>query len=270
MRLSDQVAIITGGANGIGRATTLALAREGAAVVIADIDTARSENLAAELRAQGHQCLPVYCDLTNPTSVRAMVEATVATFGRVDILVNCAGGSGMSPFYKTDEGKRLKWVEELPESEWDATLALNLTAPFLCAKYVAPIMKRQGGGKIVNFSSIAAEIGRRDSTYAYAAYAAAKAGVTGLTRHLANELGPFGITVNCVAPGSVLSERMAERYGSDPSWADPDGSITARTTPLGRKGLPEEIASTVVFLVSAEASFVTGVTLDVNGGRYMR
>ncbi len=270
MSFAGKVALVAGGANGIGRATVRALAGVGASVAIADVDRPRLEELADSLAGQGHRALPIYCDLTDAASVRALVEATLEAFGRIDILVNCIGGSGQSPFYKTPEGLQQRWFEEIPEAEWEFTFKLNLTAPFLCCKYVVPIMKRQGDGRIINFSSIAGEVGRRDSTYAYAAYAAAKAGVTGFTRHLANELGPFGITVNCIAPGSVLNERMAARYASDPAWSDQEGRLTKQLVPLGRKAQPEEIAAAVVFLASDDARFITGVTLDVNGGKYMR
>ncbi len=268
MSNAGKIAIVTGGASGIGRATVIRLANEGASVVIADIDRARMDALASELAAAGRKVLPVYCDLTDTVSVRQMIEKTVATFGRLDVLVNCAGGSGMTPFYKSEEGKQQKWAEEIPESEWEATLALNLTAPFLCCKHALPYMKRQGKGTIVNFSSVGADIGRADGGFAYAAYAAAKAGVTGLTRHLAVELGPFGITVNCVCPGAVLSERIAARY--EGQWGPDQRSKALKGTPLGRMGQPEELAAAVAFLASDDASFITGITLDVNGGRYMR
>lgn len=267
MRLEGKTAIVTGGANGIGRATVKTFVREGARVAVADLDEPRMASLVEEL---GAAVLPVRCDLTDSGSVKAMVATTLAAFGRLDILVNCAGGSGMSPFYKTDEGKALRWTEEIPEREWDASLDLNLKAVFLCCKHALPAMKQQGSGRIVNFSSIAHQVGRPDSTFAYAAYAAAKAGVTGLTRHLAAELGQFGITVNCVCPGSVLSERMVERYTNDPVWKETSERTLRQLTPLGRAGYVEELAAAVLYLASDEASYVTGVTLDVNGGRYMK
>ncbi|MHB1006948.1 MAG: SDR family NAD(P)-dependent oxidoreductase [Chloroflexota bacterium] len=270
MKLSGRAAIVTGGANGIGRATVRLLAGEGASVAIADVDDSRMESLVAELPAAGGRVLPIHCDLTSPASVQATVEQAVAAFGRLDVLVNCAGGSGMSPFYKSAAGKAQFWSEDVPVAEWDNTLDLNLKAVFLGCKYAIPVMKKQGSGKIVNFSSIGADIGRSDGTFAYVAYAAAKAGVTGLTRHLATEVGPFGITVNCVCPGSVLSERMLARYAEDPAWKESVEKATKVTTPLQRSGLPEELAEAVLFLASDSASFVNGVTLDVNGGRYMR
>lgn len=267
MKLDGKVAIVTGGANGIGRATSILFAREGARVAVADLDEARMRSLVDEF---GSQVLPVRCDLTDEASIAAMVARTVGAFGRIDILVNCAGGSGMTPFYRSEEGKRQRWTEEIPTAEWDASLDLNLKAPFLCCKHVIPTMKRQGSGTIVNFSSIGHDIGRPDSTFAYAAYAAAKGGIIGLTHLLAAELGQFGITANCVSPGSTLSERMVERYQNDPVWKETSERALRQTTPLGRAGLPEEVAAAVLFLASAEASYVTGVTLDVNGGRYMR
>ncbi|MHB1414838.1 MAG: SDR family NAD(P)-dependent oxidoreductase [Chloroflexota bacterium] len=267
MKFADKVAVVTGGANGIGRATVTLLASEGAKIAIADVDRAGMDGLVAELTGEGREVFAQYCDLSKPESVREMVEATVARFGRLDVLVNCAGGSGMTAYYATEEGKNQKWAEEIPEAEWDATLALNLTAVFLCCKYAIPHMKKQGGGKIVNFSSIGAEIGRADSSFAYAAYAAAKAGVGGLTRHLATELGPFNINVNAVCPGGVLTERMVVRFRTD--WAQNNEQVVLRSTPLRRRARPDEIAAAVAYLASEEASFITGVTLDINGGRYM-
>jgi len=268
MRLADRVAIVTGGANGIGRATVRRLAEEGASVVAVDIDRPRLEGLAAELNALGRRVVPVYCDLTDAASVKEMVDLAMATFGRIDILANVAGGSGMTPFYKTEEGRKQKWTEEIRESEWDATVAFNMTAPFLCIKYTLPIMKKQGSGRIINFSSAGADIGHQDSSFAYAAYAAAKAGITGLTRQLAVEVGPFGITANCVCPGAVLSERMQARFDTD--WKDRKDEFAKQACPLRRMGSVDELAAAVAFLASDDASYVNGITLDVNGGRYMR
>ncbi|MHB1134981.1 MAG: SDR family NAD(P)-dependent oxidoreductase [Chloroflexota bacterium] len=270
MRLQDRVAIITGGANGIGRASVRLFAQEGAAVAIADLDRARAEELVAELAATGARVAYEHCDLTNSQSVKAMVEAVLARFGRIDVLVNCAGGSGLSAYYKTEEGRAQKWTEETPEHEWEATLALNLTAPFYCIKHALPHMKQQGRGTIVNFGSIGAFTGQPNASFGYAPYAAAKAGINGLTRQLAKELGPFGITVNCIAPGAVLSERMLARWQTDPHWKEEGDRRVQQQTPLRRRAAPEEVAAAVLFLATDEAAFITGATLDVNGGSYMR
>lgn len=270
MKLRDRVAIVTGGASGIGQASVRTLAAEGAVVMIGDIDRARSEALATELSAAGHTVVCQCCDLTDPEDVRRLIEATIAGFGRLDILVNCAGGSGTSPFYKTEEGSRQRWTEEIPEREWENTLALNLAAPFYCIKYALAYMKKAGKGTIINFSSVGADVGHNDSSFAYAAYAAAKAGITGLTRHLARELGPFGITVNCVCPGTILSERMARRFETDEVWRQLSEQHVKDQVPLRRLGAPDEVAAAVAFLASDDAAYISGVTLDVNGGMYMR
>ncbi len=270
MKLKDRVAIVTGGASGLGRASVRALSVEGASVVIADIDRTRSEALAAELSDAGRAVIFQYCDLTDTKSVKRMIEATIARFGRLDILVNCAGGSGTSPFYQTEEGGRQRWTEEIPEREWENTLNLNLTAPFYCVKHALPHMKKAGRGTIINFSSVGADIGHGDASFAYAAYAAAKAGITGFTRQLARELGRFGITVNCVSPGSILSERMVRRLETNPEWKEQSERQIKDRVPLGRPGVPEEVAAAVAFLASDDAAYVSGITLDVNGAMYMR
>lgn len=270
MRLTGKVAIVTGGANGIGKASVRALAREGATVVIADIDRPRSTALVDELAAAGRTISYEYCDLTDTNSVKLMLGAVIARHGRIDVLVNCAGGSGMSAFYQTEEGRRQRWTEEIPEAEWENTFALNLTAPFYCVKHALPYMKNMGRGTIINFSSVGADLGHGDASFAYTAYAAAKAGITGFTHHLAKELGRFGITVNCVCPGAVTSERMAQRWEKDPAWREESDRRMRDLVPLGRRGTPEEVAAAVVFLASDDASYLSGVTLDVNGGMYMR
>ncbi|MCL5107407.1 MAG: SDR family oxidoreductase [Chloroflexi bacterium] len=270
MRLQDKVAVVTGGANGIGKATVRALAAEGAAVVIADFDRQRSAQLVEELGGAGKTVVYEFCDLTDSGSVKQMIEATIARFGRVDILANIAGGSGLSPFYKTPAGQAQKWTEDIPEAEWDNTIAINLTAPFYTLKHALPYMKKAGRGTIVNFSSVGADHGFADSSFAYAAYAAAKAGIIGFTHQLARELGPFGITANCVSPGAVTSERMQERWEKDPRWREESDRTLRDVVPLRRRASTDEVAACVVFLASADASYVSGITLDVNGGRYMR
>ncbi len=271
MKLEGRVALVTGGANGIGRASSLLLAAEGATVFVADLDDPRMRQLEEEVAAAGAgRAVAVRCDLADEASIRQTIETAVAQTGRLDILVNCAGGSGMSPFYKSEAGKAQYWSEDVPLSEWQASIELNLTAVFIGCKYAIPQMKQQGGGAIVNFSSIGSDVGRADGTFAYVAYAAAKAGVCGLTRQLARELGQFGIRVNCVSPGSTLSERMRARYDSDPVWAETSQRQVKTITALQRLGEPAELAQAVLFLASDDSSYITGVTLDVNGGRYMR
>ena len=283
-----KVAIVTGGANGIGRATVKALASKGADVVVCDIDVPRLKSVVAEVGALGKRAIAENIDVTRWGQVEAMAKRVVDNLGRIDILATVAGGSGTSPTYMTreeetgryiysQEGLRQFWTEEITEEDWDATLDMNLKAVFLCCKAVIPWMKKQRSGAIVTFSSVGASVGMPHSGSAYAAYAAAKAGVTGLTRQLARELGPFGIRVNCVSPGGVASERMETRRqkfremneeGKAIGREVPPGAL--HPSPLGRVSTPEEQARVVVFLASDDASYVNGVTLDVNGGTFMK
>ncbi|MCL4534711.1 MAG: SDR family oxidoreductase [Bacteroidetes bacterium] len=267
MRLRDKVAIVTGAGDGIGRATALAMAREGARVVAVDIDPARLEAVAAQIRGSGSQVLPAQADVSLAAPVEAMVKQAVDTWGRVDILVNGVGGSGITPRYREHGTAGQTWVEEIAEEDWDGTMVLNLKSVFLCCRAAIPHMKRQGYGRIVNFSSIACERGMANSQWAYAAYAAAKAGVIGFTRQMARELGPFGITANCVAPGSVSNPRMEARRGQR---TEEENRQALLQIPLRRISSPDEQAAALVFLASDEASYITGVTIDVNGGTYFR
>ena len=283
-----KVAIVTGGANGIGRATVKALAGKGADVVVCDIDVPRVKSVVAEVEALGRRAMAENVDITNWGQVEAMTRRVVDNFGRIDVLAAVAGGSGTSPTYVTqdeetgryiysEEGLRQFWAEEITEDDWDATLDMNLKAVFLCCKAVIPWMKKQRSGAIVTFSSVGASLGMPHSGFAYAAYAAAKAGVTGLTRQLAVELGPFGIRVNCTSPGGVSSERMETRRQRFREMIEEEKARgrevppeALRLNPLGRISTPEEQARVVVFLASDDASYINGATLDVNGGTYMK
>jgi NAD(P)-dependent dehydrogenase (short-subunit alcohol dehydrogenase family) len=170
----------------------------------------------------------------------------------VDILVNNAGG-----------GTSLRFLEEVTAEDWDLTVNSNLKSAFLCCQGVVPAMKRQRSGRIVNVSSVA---GRNVSRLSGPQYSSAKAGVLGLTRHLAQDLGPFGITVNAVAPGPTLVDRVAKKWSFR---SEQDRSHILENIPLGRLAQPEEVATVIAFLASADASYVTGVTIDVNGGSFM-
>ncbi|MDP3064677.1 MAG: SDR family NAD(P)-dependent oxidoreductase [Chloroflexota bacterium] len=286
--LQGKVAIVTGGANGIGRASVLALAKGGADIAIWDIDLPRMVSAAAEAQALGRRVTTSEVDVTQWGQVEAAARGAGETFGRIDILAAVAGGSGTTPTYLSrdeetgrytysQEGMRQLWTEEIREEDWDGTLDYNLKAVFLCCKAVIPWMKKQHSGAIVTFSSIGASVGAAHSAFAYAAYAAAKAGVTGLTRHLSRELGPFGIRINCVSPGWVGNERMEVRRQEFQAALEemkakglpvpPDARVW---NPLGRPSTTEEQANAVAFLASDAASYISGVTLEVNGGAYVR
>lgn len=249
MRFEGRVAIVTGAAKGIGAAIAEAFGREGARVAALDIDAPGAEALAKELRGRSVDALWLHVDVTVPTEVRQAVDAVVSRWGRVDVLVNNAGGFTV-----------IKPTEEIDDYEWDAILRSNLTSAFLCSKAVLPIMKRQRSGRIVN---VASAVARGAAALVTSHYAAAKAGVIGFTRHLALEVGRDGITVNAVAPGSTATERLMALRTAEAT------ARIAESIPLRRLGEPSEIAEAVLFLASDAASFITGATLDANGGQVM-
>lgn len=239
MRLEGQVAIVTGGGGGIGKATCLAFAREGADIVIPEVNIANAEAAAAEIQALGRKCEVIETDVSNGDSVRAMVRQTLDAFGRVDILVNNAGIFSYTR------------IDACTEEEWDRMMAVNLKGPFLCSQAVMETMKAQRSGRIINLGSLAGQVG---GIVASAPYSASKAGVMCLTKSLARVLGEYGITVNSIAPGVAATE-MAKNH--------PD---MRAQIPLGRVADASEIASAILFLASEEGRYLTGATLDVNGG----
>lgn len=245
-RLDGKVAIVTGGAKGLGKAFCFALAKEGAKVVMAAhrLDTDEAKQAAKEIESKGG--LTVEVDVTNEESTKLMAEKAIKKFGRIDILVNNAAfyyGVGRKPFY------------EITSEEWDQALDVGAKGAWLCAKAVFPYMKEQNKGKIINLSSDTAFA----PTKGMINYITSKAAVVGITRVLAGELGKYNICVNAVAPG----------YTDTPaSWTIGDVSkFDTSTTPLGRVGKPEDIVGAVVFFASDDSDFISGQTLIIDGGR---
>jgi NAD(P)-dependent dehydrogenase (short-subunit alcohol dehydrogenase family) len=233
----------------MGRATALTLAGDGAAVVANDVCRERAEAVAEEIQATGAQAMAYVADVSDEHQVRAMVDTVVQRFGTMDILINNAGIlRATSP------------LESIPLREWELMMAINVTGAFLCTKAVLPIMKTKGSGKIVNVSSSA---GRSTSTFGGAHYTTSKAAILGLTRHTAREAAPYNINVNAVAPGSMDTEMVRELATSE--------EIARETVkiPLGRLGTPWDEANLVAFLCSDEAAYITGATIDINGGDLM-
>jgi NAD(P)-dependent dehydrogenase (short-subunit alcohol dehydrogenase family) len=253
MRLKDRVAIVTGGGSGIGKATALLFAAEGAKVVVVDMDAMGGEQVVSEIGENGGDAFFVGADLTRELEVKRTVEEAVQHFGALHILFNNAGTSGHG---------RDREIENLAQEDWDHVMAINLTGVYLCSKYAVPEIKRNGGGAIVSTASMAGLIALPTH-----AYVASKAGVIQLTRSMAQEFGKDGIRVNAVAPGYIDTPMLRHAREGVPA-AESDARMTdfGEQTPMGRVGRPEEIAGAVLFLASEEASFVTGHTLVVDGG----
>lgn len=240
MRLRQRVAIVTGGSQGIGRAIVHAFSREGAAVVIADLHAERGEQTRAEVVAAGGDAAFVQADVTDRAAVEALVQTTVQTYGRIDILVNNAAILG-------ENGH----VLEVSQEVWDRVIAVNQTAVFVCSQVVGRVMAQARRGNIINISSVNGLVPQPRCV----AYAAAKAAVESITITLAEDLASYGIRANCIAPGPIQSH--------SPDGAPPQPNDTVL---LGRAGLPAEIASVAVFLASDESSYITGQRIGVDGG----
>jgi 3-oxoacyl-[acyl-carrier protein] reductase len=246
-QLTGKTALVTGAARGIGKAIATALAHEGATVMVVDLNTEGVEQAAKELREVGFDAHGVAADVTQSQSVDELVQDTLARTGRIDILVNNAGVISNKP------------ILELSEEEWDRTLAVNLKGVFVCSQSASRAMSQQRSGRIVNIASLAGKVGAPGQ----AAYCASKHGVLGLTKVLAIDLAPFGINVNAICPGNTETER-AESRGQ--TYDDLTQGILAKT-PLGRFGKPEDVARVVLFLLSPAADYITGQSIDVDGGR---
>ena len=245
--LEGKVAIVTGGASGIGRAAALALARQGARLLIADVDTDGGRATVQAIIAAGGAATFARTDVSSAAEVLAMVECAVATYGRLDCAFNNAGIN--------DEHAP---AADLDEALWDRTLAINLKGIWLCMKYEIPALLASGGGAIVNAASVVGLTGRRDTP----AYVASKHGIIGLTKATALDYGKQGIRVNAVCPGTIRTAMYVRRLGDDPAI---DARLAAET-PLGRLGIPEDVAEAVVWLCSNASSFVTGHSLVIDGG----
>lgn len=251
--MEGKVAIITGGAGGLGRAFARALAGAGADICLVDIDPGALGAAAAALAREfpgARRFTGLTCDVRSPSAVRA----AVAQIGAVDILINNAGGSLHTP----------KALDEITEADWDLVLDVNLKGAFNFCQAVVPVMRNRGGGRIINISSIG---GRTASIVTGVPYAAAKAGLIGLTRRLAREVGPWKITVNAIAPGTILSGERMERLWNELSPGEQEQTLQA--IPLGRLSTAEEQADAVSFLAGPGARYITGAVIDVNGGRFM-
>jgi NAD(P)-dependent dehydrogenase (short-subunit alcohol dehydrogenase family) len=244
MRLKGKHALVTGGARGIGLAISKALAREGAAVAVADINLDGAKTAAATAGAHGARAVPIEVNVADPASVTAMIKTLLQQFGRIDILVNNAGVGGNTPFLDTTL------------EEWNRIIGINLTGAFMIAQAVAREMAKTGGGKVVNIASLSGQRGGNGR----AAYGSAKAGLELLTKVMAVELAPYNINVNNIAPGAIETE-MA-KFAHDTATR----SAYNYLIPMVRYGTPEEVADAAVFLCSDEARYVHGHTLNVDGG----
>jgi len=248
-RLEGQVAFVTGAGRGIGAATALRMAEEGASVALADIDIEGCQQVSAEIDSLGSESLVLPCDVTDGAMVEDAMAQTVDRFGRVDILVNNAGVVRDNLLFK------------MSEDEWETVIDVHLKGAFLCSRAAQKYMVEQKYGRIVSLSSASA-LGNRGQ----ANYSSAKAGLQGLTRTLAIELGPFGITVNAVAPGFIdteMTRATARRQGIDPDQRIAEAS---KLIPVRRVGQPRDVANVICFLCSDEAGFVSGQIIYVAGG----
>jgi len=246
LELLGKVALVTGAAQGIGRAIALLLAQKGADIVVSDINLEKAEETAREIEAIGRRAMAIRADVANTNDVERMVEAILERFGQIDILVNNAGIT------------RDKLILRMTEEDWDAVLNVNLKGTFNCTKAVVRHMSKQRRGKIVNIASVVGEMGN----VGQANYSASKAGVIGFTKTIAREFAQRGINVNAIAPGYIetpMTEVLPEKVKEE----------LRRMIPMERLGRSEDVAEAVLFLVSEASRYITGQVLNVNGGIYM-
>ena len=246
MKLAGKVALVTGAAQGIGKAVALLLAQNGADIVVSDINLEKAEETAKEIEAMGRKAMAIKVDVANSGDVERMVQTILERFGQIDVLVNNAGIA------------RDKLILRMTEEDWDAVLDINLKGTFNCTKAVVRHMSRQRSGKIVNIASVVGEMGNAGQ----ANYSASKAGVIGFTKTIAREFAQRGINVNAIAPGYIqtpMTEALPEKAKEE----------LKNMIPLERLGQPEDVAEAVLFLVSNASNYITGQVLNVNGGIYM-
>jgi len=246
-RFEDKVAIVTGAAEGMGRQVSLDLATEGARIVVTDIQEDRLRQLEAEINEKRGTCLAVVCDMATPEQVDNLVQTTVDSFGKIDILINNAGVLLTGT------------IEQTTDEIIDKTLDVNVKGVLYAIRSVTPIMKKQKYGRIVNVASITGKNGDSSTVFAYGA---SKGAVISLTRSTARQLGPYGITANAVAPHAVLTRMISY-------WNEKKKKSMAEKIPLRRLGTVEDISHLIRFLASDESSYITGETVNINGGYYM-
>jgi NAD(P)-dependent dehydrogenase (short-subunit alcohol dehydrogenase family) len=260
MLLENRVAIVTGGATGMGRSTAVRFAQEGCDIVIADVKMPEANQSLDMVKAKGRDGLVMECDVSDSAQVRAVVTQTIARFAKIDILVNAAGGTSRS---STQESPAPIGLQYLSEQRWERSLAVNLKGTFLFCKEVVAHMKERKFGKIINISTL----GWMHPPIPGADYHAAKAGVVGMSNDMASELGPCGIYVNCILPGPIRTP-FYDRILASMSPAEQDAFFVAagKSTPLQRVGTAEDIAGVALFLASDLSSYVTGAAIPVGGG----
>ena len=247
MKFAGKVALVTGAARGIGEAIALTLAREGADVVVTDVDLEDAQRVAQEIKGLGRKAKAIQADVSQREAVQRLVSEAVSLFGKIDILVNNAGIIRRGTFLEHDP------------QDWEKVLSVNLGGTFNCAKEVVPLMIKQGGGKIINISSV---VGRMGDIASAPSYGTSKGAINTFTKSLARELAPYGINVNAVAPHAIETDMSRE-------WSEEKRRQIVEAIPLKRLGKPEEVAEVVAFLASDGAGFITGQILDVNGGYLM-